>query len=372
MTESDIFNITQQYNAKKGIDIFVVRVIPSVDNDGFKKLRGLAKQCGGYYSTFVHGFVFDNEEAAGFFGDDVYNHFERQNAIPEYEETTQSVASSTKRARKDDSLIKNARNNDKRIVSYPSYQSQVVNYDMTGIGTLKLHEAIKRIIDCDGTDALLNVTIVNLLSDFQAYKDEPAAKFVLRMFISEGYVQKLVSIGKWNDQCQKLIKKIVAETGFQTNIVDMVLQSIACALGWKKSVEIVKPTNGDITTTSQPSPIPSPTQTKPSLRASSEKWEDYLESLIEWKVDMKNQFNLDCTVSIRVDDDKEFHILTTLNGKHKGIDLNADIYNDNNKLKATESLLYSSDAIKGYCSKDCWVYDIKANKVGKIIIYEGS
>lgn len=362
MTKSDIFNITQQYNAKKGIDIFVVRITPSVDNDAFTKLRALAKQCGGYYSTFVHGFVFDNEEAAGFFGGDVYNHFEGQNAIPEYEEITQSVASS----------IKRARNNDKRIVSCPPYQPQVVNYDMTSIGTLKLHEAIKRIIDCDGTDALLNVTIVNLLSDFQAYKDEPAAKFVLRMFISEGYSQKLVSIGEWNEQCQKLIKKIVAETGFQSNIVDMVIQSIACALGWKKSVEIVKPTNGDCTTASHPSPITPPTQTKPSPRASSEKWEDYLENLIEWKVDMKNQFNLDCTVSIRVDDNKDFHILTTLNGKHKGIDLNADIYNENNKLKASETLLYSSDAIKGYCSKDCWVYDIKANKVGKIIIYEGS
>ena len=372
MTKSDIFNITKQYNAKKGIDIFVVRVIPNVDNDGFTKLCGLAKQCGGYYSTFVHGFVFDNEEAAGFFGGDVYYHFEKQNAIPEYEETARSAVSSTKRVKKNVSLIKGARNSDKRTISFPPYQPQTPNYDMTGIGTLKLHEAIKRIIDCDGTDALLDVTIVNLLSDFQAYKDEPAAKFVLRMFISEGYVQKIISIGKWNDQCQKLINKIVAETGFQSNIVDMVLQSIACAFGWKKSVEIVKPTNGGGTTTSQPSPITPPTQAKPSPRASSEKWEDYLESLIEWKVDMKTQFNLDCTVSIRVDDDKDFHILTTLKGKHKGIDLNADIYNESNKLKVSESLLYSSDTIKGYCSKDCWVYDIKANKVGKIIIYEGS
>lgn len=70
---------------------------------------------------------------------------------------------------------------------------------------------------------------------------------------------------------------------------------------------------------------------------------------------MKNQSNLDCTVSIRVDDEKDFHILTTLIGKHKGSDLNADIYNENNKLKANETLLYSSDAIKGYCSKYCWV-----------------
>lgn len=150
-------------------------------------------------------------------------------------------------------------------------------------------------------------------------------------------------------------KKFVAETGFQSNIVDMVIQSIACALGWKKSLEIVKPSNGDGKTASHPSPITPPTRAKPSPRASSEKWEDYLERLIEWKVDMKNQFNLDCTVSIRVDDDKDFHILTTLNGKHKGIELNADIYNENNKLKASETLLYSSDAIKGYCSKDCWV-----------------
>ena len=372
MTKSDIFNITQQYNAKKGIDIFVVRVIPSVGNDGFATLRGLAKQCGGYYSTFVHGFVFDNEEAAGFFGGDVYNYFEGQNAIPEFENATQSVVSSKKRVKKNESLINEAINSDKRRVSFSPYQPQVPNYDMSGIGTLKLHEAIKRIIDCDGIDALLDITIVNLLSDFQAYKDEPAAKFVLRIFISEGYAQKLMSIGKWNDQCQKLIKKIIAETGFQSYIVDMVFQSVAYALGWKKSVEIAKPTNGGGTTTSQPSPITPPIQAKPSLRASSEKWEDYLENLIEWKVDMKNQFNLDCTVSIRVDDDKDFHILTTLNGKHKGIDLNADIYNENNKLKVSEPLLYSCDAIKGYCSKDCWICDIKANKVGKIIIYEGS
>lgn len=370
MKKSDIFSITQQYNAKKGIDIFVVRIIPSVENDDFTKLRGLAKQCGGYYSTFVHGFVFENAEAAGFFGGDVYTHYKSLNATPEYEEDTLSVIASTMRQRAKDSLLERRSDNGKRTMVLASHLSQTPNYNMTGIGSLKLHEAIKRIIDSDGANALLNAKIVNILSDFQAYKDEPSAKFILRIFISEGYAQKFLSIGKWNSKCQILINKFVAETGFQSNIADMVIQSIACALDWKKDVKIVMPTNRNCSTTSQPSPIAPPAKTKPSSHASSEKWEDYLESLIEWKVDLKSQFNLDCSMSIRVDDDKDFHILTTINGKHKGIDLNADIYNENNKLKVTENLLYSCDAIKSYCSKDCWVYDIKANKVGKIIIYE--
>lgn len=380
MKQDDLYSITQQYNVKKGKDIFVLRIIPSIDSDGFAKLRGLAKNIGGYYSTFVHGFVFDNVESAGFFGGDVYQYFEELNGVPEYEEEYQTIAASKKYKEKKNISFSETTKSETEPSAYPvEPRLRHLSYDMAGIGFLKLHEAIKRIVDCDGIEALKNVTIVNLLSDFQAYKDIPAAKFVLRMFISEGYVQKLLAVGTWNNQCQMLANKFVAETGFQNNIADFVIQSVACALGWKKDVDLTSSTvsHGNQPTQqsapSSPSSHSSSSPTKPAPRASAEKWEDYLESLVEWKVDLLKKYKVKTHLSITLEEGNYFTIYCDLEGKTKdAIALHAAIYDEKGKMRAHPQFLYTWTPLNGFYSDDCYVDEIKANKVGKIIIREGT
>ncbi|MBS5527903.1 MAG: hypothetical protein KHX42_07075 [Prevotella sp.] len=233
---------------------------------------------------------------------------------------------------------------------------------------MTLHEAIKQVIACDGMNAVTDVRIINILSDFQAFTDCPSAKYVLRAMISDGYIKRLLTIGAWNVQAQQLLNRFVSDTGFQPQVADIVLQSVAYGLGWKKCVEVTVSTNSNGNNPSSQS-VPSPA--KPGARASLELWEDYLESLVEWKVDLMQKYNVKANLSIRICEDKKFFLYCDLEGNTKNaIALNAAIYDEKNRMKTHVLFLYTYRPLDGYYSADCLVNDIKANNVGKIIISE--
>jgi hypothetical protein len=55
------YSLTKQRNTKTGDDIWVVKVVDRLDRDEYKTIESKVKSNGGYYSTFVHGFVFKKE-----------------------------------------------------------------------------------------------------------------------------------------------------------------------------------------------------------------------------------------------------------------------------------------------------------------------
>lgn len=57
---------------------------------------------------------------------------------------------------------------------------------------MKLNEAVKQVVTQFGDQTIVEVRLVNLLSDFLAFNDYPAIQHILRDFISQGYSKELL------------------------------------------------------------------------------------------------------------------------------------------------------------------------------------
>ena len=55
------YTVSESFNNKKGIDIWLVKPTDRLDISTFRKLESSIKIIGGYYSRFVHSFVFEKE-----------------------------------------------------------------------------------------------------------------------------------------------------------------------------------------------------------------------------------------------------------------------------------------------------------------------
>ena len=79
---------------------------------------------------------------------------------------------------------------------------------------MKLHEAIKQIITQFGEQTVVESRLVNLLSDFLAFEDYPAAQHILKEFVVGGYSQQLLNccLNKTGNEYLVEVDKI--ETGF--------------------------------------------------------------------------------------------------------------------------------------------------------------
>ena len=55
------YTLSESFNNKKGIDIWLVKPTDRLDISTFKKLESAIKIIGGYYSRFTHSFVFEKE-----------------------------------------------------------------------------------------------------------------------------------------------------------------------------------------------------------------------------------------------------------------------------------------------------------------------
>lgn len=214
--ETDSYTINKQYHEKKGIDIYVVRPKFHLDSDSFAECRERAKEYGkGYYSSYqgVKGFVFQVFFDAQNFAEDI---------IASYisEEDNNQVT---------DKLQEQETSNLSTILMSPS--SPLAN-----LSNMTLPKALRMIIDTDGYDIIKDIRLVNILSDLNAYNNFPASKYILRAIISDGYTDKLLSIGQWDLNAVSLYQHFVSTTGFQNDIVHYVFQSLAFGLGYINSV----------------------------------------------------------------------------------------------------------------------------------------
>lgn len=102
---------------------------------------------------------------------------------------------------------------------------------------MKLHLALKNIVNLSGTSILKEQRLVNILADFNAYDDIPSAKFIIKTIIDEGYMEKLLANGKWDLNCDKLIDQFAAMTGMVKDNVTYVFESIGFCMGWNNSIK---------------------------------------------------------------------------------------------------------------------------------------
>ncbi len=97
---------------------------------------------------------------------------------------------------------------------------------------MELHNALRQIIPTEGQDIIKEIRTVNILDDLNAYQDLPAAKYILRAIITDGYMDKFLIIGKWDNQTEMLSQKFSNNTGFNQENVSFIFSNIAYGLGW--------------------------------------------------------------------------------------------------------------------------------------------
>jgi len=96
---------------------------------------------------------------------------------------------------------------------------------------MTFQEAIKSVVNDFGKDILANPSVVNILSDYNGYEESKAFRIILRIIISEGYIDQIRMSKNWELSCAKLIERFVNNTGFQEDKAVYVINSIAIGLG---------------------------------------------------------------------------------------------------------------------------------------------
>lgn len=99
---------------------------------------------------------------------------------------------------------------------------------------MKLHDALKSAVSSQGVSVLKDIRLGNILSDYKAYEEFPATKFILTTFIKEGLMpsfMKALHADKAKDvTLQTYVKNAVNAYGFNASLTQLVLESVAYAL----------------------------------------------------------------------------------------------------------------------------------------------
>ena len=59
---------------------------------------------------------------------------------------------------------------------------------------MELHKAIIEIVASKGAEMIGNIQIINYLLDYQAFKEKPATKLILRAIIDSGYAENILAL----------------------------------------------------------------------------------------------------------------------------------------------------------------------------------
>ena len=107
---------------------------------------------------------------------------------------------------------------------------------------MELHKAIKEIVASKGADMITNGQIINYLLDYQAFKDKPATKLILRDIIDLGYSKRVVTIDSkdynWHSKFLQLKQEFINNCGYKDDLTLYVFDSIAYGLGWQDNVNV--------------------------------------------------------------------------------------------------------------------------------------
>lgn len=150
---------------------------------------------------------------------------------------------------------------------------------------MELHKAIQQIIKDHGLSTLQEPRLLSMLNDYQAYKSNPATKFVVSSLFNEGVIALLMNYGQWNTLCDQLVHQVSKTTGFQPDLVSVVLKSFAFGLGWIKESDITAVPNNPNPPAPAPNPPvpnnPIPNPLNLGYKALSKKSDDFVSDYIE-------------------------------------------------------------------------------------------
>lgn len=342
------YTITPQYHEKKDCYIYVVRLTDRVGKDEFTSLSELAKSHKGYYSSYrgVNGFVFKTEEQAEEFCKDMVRVWDVNHTPP----TTSLSSVSTS----DES-------------SAPSISPS---------SRMELHKALRAVIQTEGEAIITEVRLVNILDDFKAYSEMPSAKYILRAIIADGFAQKLLLIGNWNNDAINLASRFASNTGFMPNSVEILFMSLAYGLNWINQLPNVAPANA--VPEIQPKTSAPPVKRRKSWsKLNVEEREEWLNSLIEIKQSICGlTYDSIYIADSSYDNDIAFYINYEVSGKlpkDTWVNLAYAIYDTSNRLRKKSILTSTLGDSKGktynIVDSDYVSLNFKYYDIGKILIF---
>lgn len=100
---------------------------------------------------------------------------------------------------------------------------------------MELYKAIKEVVACKGAEMIGNIQIINYLLDYQAFKEKPATKLILRAIIDSGYAESVLALSAKTDGWQTKFKQyqheFIDSCGYKEELAVYVFESIAYGIG---------------------------------------------------------------------------------------------------------------------------------------------
>ena len=119
---------------------------------------------------------------------------------------------------------------------------------------MELHKAIKEIIASKGAEMICNPQIIYYLLDYQAFKEKPATKLILRAIIESGYAKNilaLINTTGWETKFKQYQHELIDSCGFKENLTQYVFNSIAYGLSMIGTVEDLKISENNVNADSE-------------------------------------------------------------------------------------------------------------------------
>lgn len=104
---------------------------------------------------------------------------------------------------------------------------------------MELHKAVREIIGSKGTEMICNPQIINYLLDYQAFKEIPATKLILKAIIDSGYAENilaLINTTGWEKKFKLYQQEFINSYGYKEDFVTYVFDSMAFGVGLKSEV----------------------------------------------------------------------------------------------------------------------------------------
>ena len=102
---------------------------------------------------------------------------------------------------------------------------------------MELHKAIKKVVEHEGNGIIANLQLINFLLDYQAFKEKPATKLIIRDIINSGYAEEILSLNSSDTQCETKFKKFqhdfIDSCGYKEELATYVFEALAYGIGLK-------------------------------------------------------------------------------------------------------------------------------------------
>lgn len=108
---------------------------------------------------------------------------------------------------------------------------------------MELFNALKKVVELQTEDILKDVKLINILSDFKAYDDCPASKYILKYMINEGLIANIIFEYNSSKDVELLLSSHISQLsdtyGFKENLSEYVIKCLAYGLGWVTDIPIM-------------------------------------------------------------------------------------------------------------------------------------